>query len=143
MRDGLHPHRNRGKFKFTRALCPCGGAPGGRPGPSPYLDLTTVGPLEARLYRHWLCQENGVMSCLEGRAGDGAEQRSGGGPGGDGDSPGGGRGLRLLVGDPLPHEHRAMVLGGLSGGGRPVLLCLLHGRAPGVLPTLLPRRRRP
>ena len=81
------------------------------------------------------------MLGMEGRGGGEGKQRGVGVPGGDGDSPGGGRGLRFSLGPPLPHEHRAIVLGGLSGGGRPVLLCLLRGRAPGVLPTLLPCHR--
>ena len=71
-------------------------------GPPPHLDLTTVGTLDAQLYRHWLCQGGGVMSGLEARAGGGGEQRGGGNPGGDGDSPGGGRILRILVVPPPP-----------------------------------------
>ena len=32
-----------------------------------HLDLTTAGPLDARLYRRWLRQGGGVMPGLEGR----------------------------------------------------------------------------
>ena len=103
-RPGLCPRRNRGKFKFkfTRVLRPYGCAPVGRPGLPSHLDLTTVGPLDARLYRHWICQGKGVMSGLEERSGGEGKQRGGGGPGGDSNSPGGGRGLRLSVRRPPP-----------------------------------------
>ena len=92
-----------------------------------------MGPLDARFYRYWLYQGNDVMLGLEGRAGGGGEHRSGVGL--DGDSTGGGRGLRLLVGGPLPHEHRAMVLVGLGGSGRPVLLCSAAGPPAFSLPS--------
>ena len=58
---GLRRNCGKFKFKFAGSLRPCGGTPGGWPSPPPHLDLTTVGPLDARLYRHWLCQGNGVV----------------------------------------------------------------------------------